>query len=87
MKITVSHPGTESRRIDYDPSKHRNVLDSLEANDIEAHYHCKDGFCGACRCKLKSGSVSYPNEPLAFIRDGEILTCCSQPEEDLEIIL
>jgi len=65
----------------------RTLLDSLQKHGVEVLYHCREGFCGACRCKLKSGSVSYINEPLAFVRRGEILTCCSKPDEDIEIEL
>jgi ferredoxin len=61
------------------------LLNSLQKNSVEVLYHCKEGFCGACRCKLKSGSISYINEPLAFVRKGEILTCCSKPQGDIEI--
>ena len=35
------------------------LLDALEKHQLEVHYHCKSGFCGACRSKLKSGSVRY----------------------------
>lgn len=61
------------------------LLASLQRSGVDVLYHCKEGFCGACRCKLKSGSVTYINEPLAFVRDGEILTCCSRPDQDIEI--
>jgi len=62
-----------------------NLLNALQKNNVEVLYHCREGFCGACRCKLKSGSITYINEPLAFVRKGEILTCCSQPDTDIEI--
>jgi ferredoxin len=63
----------------------RTLLESLQKAGVDVLYHCKEGFCGACRCKIKSGNVRYINEPLAFVRTGEILTCCSQPESDIEI--
>jgi len=65
----------------------RTLLDSLQNHGVEVLYHCREGFCGACRCKLKSGSVEYINEPLAFVRRGEILTCCSKPNDNIEIEL
>jgi len=65
----------------------RSLLDSLQHNGVDMLYHCREGFCGACRCKIKSGSVTYLNEPLAFVRKGEILTCCSKPAGDIEIEL
>lgn len=61
------------------------LLEALEANQLEVHYHCKSGFCGACRSTLKSGSVRYLTEPLAYIRKGDILPCCCVPESDLDL--
>lgn len=61
------------------------LLDALEEAAVEVHYHCRNGFCGACRTKLKSGSVVYINEPLAFVRPGDILPCCCVPSSDLDI--
>ncbi len=63
----------------------KNILNALEREGIESHYHCRDGFCGACRCKLNKGNIEYPITPLAYIGDGEILTCCSKPTTDIDI--
>jgi ferredoxin len=66
--------------------KEQTLLESLEAADIEVHYHCRDGFCGACRVKLTSGEISYPQgEPLAFVGVNEILTCCCIPVTDISL--
>lgn len=64
-----------------------SLLNALQKQQVDVLYHCKEGFCGACRCKLKSGEVEYINDPLAFVRRGEILTCCSKPKGDIEIEL
>tara|TARA_B110001454_G_C12598382_1_gene383370 strand:+ start:370 stop:627 length:258 start_codon:yes stop_codon:yes gene_type:complete len=79
FKITVE--GCALVYLDQD----KNILNTLERENIESHYHCRDGYCGACRCKLLKGAVSYPLAPLAFIREDEILTCCAQPASDIEI--
>ena len=63
----------------------KNILNTLERENIESHFHCRDGFCGACRCALKQGTVEYNQFPLAFIGDNEILTCCSYPTSDIVI--
>jgi len=63
------------------------LLNALQKNNVDVLYHCREGFCGACRCQLKQGEVNYINEPLAFVRRGEILTCCSKPAGDIEIEL
>nr|WP_211245000.1 class I ribonucleotide reductase maintenance protein YfaE [Thalassotalea mangrovi] len=71
---------------EFDLQAHKNLLEFFEQQNIEAHYHCRDGFCGACRVELLQGSVAYTNgEPLAFIREGEILLCCSVPTSDIKL--
>ena len=40
-----------------------------------------------CRATLVSGKVDYNEEPLAFVRDGEILLCCCKPNGDIHIKL
>lgn len=61
------------------------TLEYLESQGLKVNYHCRDGTCGACRCKLNKGDVSYTTDPLAYIRDGEILTCCTKPTSDIDI--
>ena len=51
----------------------------------QVNFHCREGYCGACRCKLLSGEVRYITEPLAFVRSGEFLPCCSIPLTDIDI--
>ena len=66
--------------------QHKTLLDCLESENIEVHYHCRDGFCGACRIKLNQGDIHYPNgEPLAFVAEGEILPCCCIPKTDIDV--
>ncbi|RUO40982.1 (Fe-S)-binding protein [Pseudidiomarina aestuarii] len=67
-----------------DPSE-GTLLEAMEAANIDTHYHCRDGFCGACRTKLVSGDVYYINEPLAFVRPGDCLPCCCVPASDLDL--
>ena len=61
------------------------LLTALENANVHIHYHCREGFCGACRTKLNSGQVRYTTEPLAYVRKGDILPCCCVPESDLDI--
>lgn len=65
----------------------KTVLESLEAAKIPTNSHCRDGFCGACRCKLTSGEINYTVDPLAFIDEDEILLCCSLAQTDITIDL
>lgn len=68
-------------------AKGKTLLESLEQDGVEVHYHCREGFCGACRTRLTKGSVTYNSEPLAYIDDGEILPCCCIPNSDIDIEL
>ena len=63
----------------------KNILNTLERENIESHFHCRDGFCGACRCSLKKGTVEYRQYPLAYVGDNEFLTCCAYPTSDIVI--
>jgi len=66
----------------------QTLLECLESANVEVHYHCRDGFCGACRVTLLDGEINYPlGEPLAFVGEGEILTCCCVPVTDLTLAL
>ena len=79
-KITVNE-----KVIDFTNPK-QTLLECLEQANVEVHYHCRDGFCGACRVSLIEGDISYPNgEPLAYIGEGEILTCCCIPVTNITL--
>ncbi|MCL5255255.1 MAG: class I ribonucleotide reductase maintenance protein YfaE [Gammaproteobacteria bacterium] len=62
-----------------------SLLETIEATGIEARFHCRNGFCGACRTRLVSGQVQYSTEPLAYVRPGDILPCVCRPNSDIEI--
>lgn len=74
----------EDRKVTF-LEKDKNILNSLERENIESHFHCRDGFCGACRCLLKKGTVEYKQYPLAYVGENEILTCCTYPTSDIVI--
>lgn len=63
------------------------ILETLEQHDYPIEYHCREGFCGACRVTLLAGEVEYVIDPLAFIDDDEILPCCCKPLTDIEVKL
>lgn len=77
----------EDQKISFDPND-KTLLNNLEKNNVEVHYHCRDGFCGACRVTLAKGEIYYPNgEPLAFVGENEILPCCCIPSSDISLII
>ena len=64
------------------------VLAAARAAGVKLPFKCGKGVCGTCKSKLLSGTVAMrhgggirPREVAA----GMILTCCSQPLEDLVI--
>lgn len=61
------------------------LLDALERTGHQVEYQCRHGYCGACRVKLLSGSVSYAEQPMVFLLPDEILPCCCQVKEDIHI--
>ncbi len=70
---------------EFDHFTDNSLLDYLENNNIAVHFHCREGFCGACRCKLSCGKVVYQQEPLAYVRKGEVLLCCCKPDGAIEL--
>jgi len=64
---------------------HETLLEALERTGHEVEYHCRAGFCGACRLRILDGEVRYLEQPLAFISSDEVLPCCCVPESDLRI--
>ncbi|MFO6425035.1 class I ribonucleotide reductase maintenance protein YfaE [Motilimonas sp. KMU-193] len=65
----------------------RSLLENLEQQGIQTEYQCRDGHCGACQCQLNSGSVQYRKEPLAYVRKGQVLTCCAIATSDVELTI
>lgn len=63
------------------------ILQSLEQSNANVASQCREGFCGVCRLKLRKGKVSYIKEPLGFIDDDEILSCCAMPETNVDVDL
>ena len=68
--------------------QHANsLLESLEAQNIDVQYQCREGYCGSCRARLLKGDVHYTEEPLAWVDDDEILLCCCIPRGPIQLQL
>jgi ferredoxin-NADP reductase len=70
--------------VSWDP-RFQSLLELAEACDVPVRWSCRTGVCHTCECGLVSGSVTYDPEPLEPPADGNLLTCCSRPREDLVI--
>lgn len=71
--------------IHFHSEQHTSLLDALEQNKIHIEFQCREGFCGACRLRLRKGKVGYRHKPIAFIDKNEILACSCQPLSDIDI--
>lgn len=72
------HPIITLNRPDIDGSERNKFVLSLEDMEKKLSYHCKDGFCGNCQCKLISGAVAQDNGVVAVVKDGNFLACKSR---------
>lgn len=70
--------------VSWDP-KFQSLLELSEACDVPVRWSCRTGVCHTCECGLISGSVKYDPEPLESPAAGNLLICCSRPEEDVVI--
>ena len=74
---------TDKKSFQLEPNE--TLLEALERTGHKIEYQCRQGYCGLCRVKLLSGSVSYPEPPMVFLLSDEILPCCCKVEEDITI--
>jgi len=78
MALTFTYKGQ-----DYPLDPNLTLLENLEAQSVAVEFHCRDGHCGACRSVLVSGSVDYSTFPMAYLKDDEVLLCCSKSSADI----
>ncbi len=60
---------------------HASLLEFAEACAVPTRWSCRTGVCHNCETALLSGTVRYDPEPLEPPAVGNILICCSQPNE------
>ncbi len=60
-----------------------SLLETAEANGIELDAGCRAGNCGTCLTAVRSGDVSYLNEPGEMPESGSCLVCVGIPKTDL----
>jgi ferredoxin-NADP reductase/MOSC domain-containing protein YiiM len=68
-------------------SRFESLLELAEACDVPVRWSCRTGVCHTCECGLISGAVNYDPEPLDAPAVGNLLICCSRPQEDTVIDL
>jgi CDP-4-dehydro-6-deoxyglucose reductase len=83
--ITVDNSG---RR--FEAAADQPLLDAAQAASLNLPHSCKGGNCGACKARLMSGEIHYPNGPplglsAAEVADGLILLCQARARSDLVV--
>jgi ferredoxin-NADP reductase len=64
-----------------------SLLELAEACDVPVRWACRTGVCHSCETGLVAGTISYRPDPVDAPADGNLLICCSRPEEDVVIDL
>ncbi|GCE14629.1 MOSC and FAD-binding oxidoreductase domain-containing protein [Tengunoibacter tsumagoiensis] len=70
----------------WDPALH-SLLELAEACDVPVRWSCRTGVCHTCESGLISGTVHYQPDPLEAPASGNLLICCSQPQDEVVIDL
>ena len=68
-------------------SKFASLLELAETCDVPVRWSCRSGVCHTCMTGLIGGSITYNPEPLERPAPGNVLVCCSQPNEGLTLDL
>ena len=68
-------------------SKFGSLLELAEACDVTVRWSCRTGVCHTCESGLISGTATYQPEPLQPPADGNLLICCSKPNEEIVLDL
>src|SRR3989440_2955808 len=66
-------------------SAYQSILELAEACDVPVRWSCRTGVCHNCESGLISGSVTYQSDPLDPPAEGNVLICCSLPQDDVVI--
>lgn len=64
-----------------------SLLELAEACDVPVRWSCRTGVCHTCESGLISGAVSYQPEPLQPPTEGQLLICCSRPQQEIVLDL
>ncbi|HTV41438.1 MAG TPA: MOSC and FAD-binding oxidoreductase domain-containing protein [Candidatus Sulfotelmatobacter sp.] len=73
-------------QVSWDPAM-KSLLELAEACDVPVRWACRTGVCHTCETALIAGAVGYDPRPLEPPVEGNVLTCCSCPREDVVLDL
>jgi CDP-4-dehydro-6-deoxyglucose reductase len=85
--VRVSLPKSNSS---FSVASGQTLLDAALDASLNLPHSCKGGNCGACRARLLSGEIDYPNGPPlglsdAEVADGMVLLCQAQARTDVAL--
>ena len=73
----------------FDVNEEESILDAALRNGLNFPYGCRNGACGACKCQLLQGQISYRQTPEALseaeMDQNIILSCQAMPSQDLQL--
>lgn len=81
--IMTVHHGDNTVR--FESNADSTLLENLEQHGVVMEYQCREGYCGSCQVKLVAGEVQYIIEPLAFVAEDSILSCCCRASQSITI--
>ena len=64
-------------------STFQSLLELAEACDIPTKWACRAGVCHTCETGLVAGAVAYSPDPIVPPAGGNVLICCSRPQDDV----
>ena len=67
------------------PAAYQSILELAEACDVPVRWSCRTGVCHNCESGLIYGTVTYQPDPLDPPAVGNVLICCSRPQDDVVI--
>ena len=65
----------------------QSLLSFAEDHGLTPEFSCRAGICGTCVTQMVSGEVSYFEDPLEELAQGEVLLCCSRPKTPIVLDL
>ena len=72
--------------VPWDPDS-PSLLELAEACDVPVRWSCRTGVCHTCETALLSGAVAYDPDPVEPPAGGNVLICCSRPDDGVVLDL
>ena len=62
-----------------------SLLELAEDNGVKTRFACRQGICGTCTARIRSGSVGYTRKLDKYPDAGTCFPCIAQPKSDVTI--